>query len=77
MKRLALIVTLFFAVGIAASAVNNYRLEDKKKETKKECCSKAEDKKACTDKKATVKDEKACTKTCSDKCKKTCTQEKK
>ena len=62
MKRLAMVLTVAFTMGLAASTVSASTVSDNNKKTeKKECCSK--DKKECCakDKKATssVKKEEA------------------
>jgi len=67
MKKLAMVLALAFTMGLAASTVSASTKDDSKKTDKKECCAKADDKKACCS-----KDAKAC---CS-KDAKTCTEKK-
>ncbi len=60
MKKLAMVLAVAFTMGLATSAVTASTVNDDAK--KKECCSKAGDKKDCS-----AKEVKACTEKKADK----------
>ncbi|MBL7972995.1 MAG: hypothetical protein JNL03_15865 [Prolixibacteraceae bacterium] len=57
MKKLAMVLAVAFTMGLAATTVSASTVAQDKKAEKKECTTKASDKKAC----CSSKDAKACT----------------